>query len=664
MPRSCLWSLAVAVLLCSAGCGGDGDERERVDEPAAVVDWPLVGCDPLVPSYCGFPFPSNVHTVEDDATSTGRRVRWLPGVWPETAGGATTDPAPFERADGFSPTSALLVELPGATLAGVPREDDIGASLEPGAATVILDAETLERVPHFTELDVSDPAAVARTMMIRPMVRLRSGRRYIVAIRNVVGVDGAALPPSPAFEALRDRYRSEEPSVEARRPLYADIFQRLAEAGVERSSLQLAWDFTTTSDDYLTRDLIHMREEALGQLGEASPPFEITEIRTDFQPDRYQYLVRGTFEAPNYLTVPEPGGALVYGDDGLPQPNPEEPTYRVPFRLIIPQGVTEESPAPLMQYGHGLLYTAEEIELGNLRDLVDGYDYAIFGVDLEGMNTDDGLWIAGRVSSGEIDTLAPMFDRLHQGMLNHILAMRMMARGMTSDPQLGPLLDGDRRYYYGISQGGNFGPAYMAHSPDVQRGVLEVMGAPYNLMLNRSKGFDLFNSLMSLTFPDARDRQFLLGNIQVLWDRTEPTGSMLHILEDRFEGIGDKQVLIRSAIGDHQVPNVASHVVARSMGLPQLETGTRPIYGLETVAVVDGGSAYVESEFGLPPVPLCNIPMDGCKDPHGTLRTLDASREQLDVFFRTGVIENTCPEGQCVFDGECPAGATAPVCPP
>jgi hypothetical protein len=50
----------------------DGGE----DEPDTPPDplYPHLDCDPLVPGYCGYPFPSSVTTVPDPSAPTGRRV--------------------------------------------------------------------------------------------------------------------------------------------------------------------------------------------------------------------------------------------------------------------------------------------------------------------------------------------------------------------------------------------------------------------------------------------------------------------------------------------------------------------------------------------------------------------------------------------------------------
>ena len=89
------------------------------------------------------------------------------------------------------------------------------------------------------------------------------------------------------------------------------------------------------------------------------------------------------------------------------------------------------------------------------------------------------------------------------------------------------------------------------------------------------------------------------------------------------------------------------------------------MFDVEAVSGTDSGSVYVEYEFGLPPEPLCNIPMTACDDPHGKIRKLPAAKAQLDTFLRTGVGVNECAEGVCSFPelSGCEAGEDTPVCP-
>ena len=74
---------------------------------------------------------------------------------------------------------------------------------------MLLDAETGDLIPHFAQIDVQalqepgvEPDQVST--MLRPVVRLRDGARYIVAFRDVTNRDGAVIEASAEFAALRD----------------------------------------------------------------------------------------------------------------------------------------------------------------------------------------------------------------------------------------------------------------------------------------------------------------------------------------------------------------------------------------------------------------------------------------------------------------------------
>lgn len=622
----------------AGGSGGTGGEP--VDGP-----WPLLECDPLVPEVCGYPFPNNVFTVHDDESPTTRRVRFNTTMFP--SGENPVEVTAWDDIDGFSAGVAMLAYFEGATLEGLPQPDSIDLSISATSPTVLMNFETGERIPHFTELDRSKPDDEAPSLMIRPVVRLEDGTRYIVAIRDVMGADGP-IEPSPAFRALRDDTSLEdEPSVEQRRELYAEIFARLENAGVERADLQLAWDFTTASDENNTGWMVHMRDEALALAGSDGPAFTITQVDTDFAPE-IAYRIFGTMTVPFYLDQPDPGATLQFGDDGLPEPNAATPTYEVEWEMLIPQSALVE-PAKIVQYGHGLLGSKGQIEAGHFRSWMNTYNYAFFAVDLAGMASEDEGWIGGELANGRFHNFARMFDRMHQGVLNNLLAMRMVWHGFLQDPTYGPLLDGSQRFYHGISQGGIFGGVYMALSTDVQRGALGVMGQSYNLLLNRSVDFDPFFALLAFVLPSSADQQIALQAIQMMWDRVEPNGYSHHITENPLPRTPTKQVLMRAAVGDHQVTTLGAHVMARTLKAEHLETGIRPVWGLEAVPASSASAVYIEYDFGLPPEPTCNIPMDLCDDPHGKLRQLDEARMQLDEFFRTGTVMNFCTGGICSF---------------
>lgn len=627
--------------------GGDGDGGGGGDSI-----FPLV-CDPLVPSYCGFPFPSNAFTVEDTTTVTGLRVAFRTEGLPVSDAGITQDPARWARSDGFSAGGTLLTHFPGAVADGLTSVFELESSLDTDALTVLIDAETLERIPHWSEIDRATPDDEERALLIHPAIPLRDGQRYLVAIRGVADADGAAIDPSPAFVALRDGGDSDEPSVSARRALYEDIFGLLDEAGVERGDLQLAWDFTTASRESNTQWLVHMRDEALELVGESGPEYSIVSVDSDLDPANILYRIVGTMRVPLYLDQVEPGSTLVFGDDGLPEPNADTPMYEVEWELLIPN-VAQTQPVPLLQYGHGLLSSYEQVEQSQFRTFANEYGYAIFSTNTIGLaGEEDYNWIATQLVAGEVDELTKMFDRLHQGMLNNLLAMTTMSRGFVDDPTYGQYLDGSKRHYWGVSQGAIQGGVYMALSTDVERAVLDSGGQPYGVLLHRSVDFDPFFVVLDLGFPDSRAQQHIVGLVQMLWDRVEPQAYTKYIFADPFAGTPPaRRVLVTGAIGDHEVPTFGNHIMARAMAAKHLDTGARDVFGLEQVSassIDEDGAVYAEYDFGLPSEPDCNLPMSACIDPHGAPGILPEGREQIDVFFKTGVAANTCQQGVCAF---------------
>lgn len=615
-----------------------------VPEPEPEVDWQAVTCDALDPNYCAFPFPSNVHTVADPTTPTGRRVRLDTEAWPVTLGGVQVDLSVLERSDGFSTSAAMLVHMPGATVTGLPSPLDIELSLGPESPTVLLNAETGERVPHFSELDMSHTQPDKRVLFVRPAVRLEEGTRYIAAIRNVLDTEGAALAPSDAFEILRDLRPTDDEALDARRPLYADIFGRLADAGVERRTLQLAWDFTTASRENITSSMLEIRDDALAVIGSGGPEYDIERIEEDYS-ENIMRRVAGTLSVPLYLETAETGTGFNWGEQGIPAQNG---FAEFDFEVLIPYAAMD-APAPILHVGHGLLGSLEELRSGHYQRLANEHNFVLVATDWAGMATPDLLNVAGFLSSGEIHRFQTVADRLQQGVLNAIVFSRALQGDLGADVALEvgdhSALDPSQILYAGSSQGGIMGSVLLAVSPDIQRGILDVPGQPYNLMLNRSQGFNTYLGLLLQNYDDPVDIQFGLSVIQMMWDRSEPAGYTHLIRDGLLPGSPPKDVLMQVAIGDQQVTTLAAHIMARSAGIPNLGPHNREVWGLETVRGTVEGAAMIEYDWGNTE-PLLNVPAEEGEDPHGKLRNLDVSIETRVQFLLEGTIETHCA-GPC-----------------
>ncbi|MFO7563132.1 MAG: hypothetical protein R6X02_10855 [Enhygromyxa sp.] len=620
---------------------GDGDG----DGPDPEVVWPTLECDPLVPSYCGFPFPNNVFSSDDPSTETGRRLAFTEALMPVGAGHQPV-PDAWLDSDGFSPASTMLAHFPGATVEGLASPESIELSLAADSRTILLEAETGARIPHWAELDMSHGADSQRAFMIRPAIRLEPDTRYIVAIRGLVDQNGATLEPSSGFAALRDASPSDEPSIEQRRGLYADIFGRLADAGVPREDLQLAWDFTTASDTNITERLLHMRDEGLAMLGDA-PSLTITNVDVDPQPG-LAMRVTGELSVPLYLDDPGPGGRMSFGADGLPEPIG---TTSYPFMALIPTSAFEQ-PVGLMQFGHGLFGSYQDVDDELLATLAVDHQFIVFASSWIGMAGEDVLHIATLLQSGRLDDWPSVVDRLSQGVFNALALMRAMRTSFADAPEIvGPnaeplQLDLESSYYFGASQGGIIGSTYMALSTDVERGVLAVPGQPYSLLLNRSKAWQELATLANAAYPSTLDTRFAIELMQVVWDRSEPSGYSRHVIDDPLPGSPSHEVLVLAAIGDHLVTTLGAHQMARELGIPQLAPANREVFWIDEVEPPYAGSALIEYDFGLPPVPLTNVPMTEGKDPHGALADVPIAVLTIEQFLRTGVVESFC-DGVC-----------------
>ena len=583
------------------GCPDNDGEPERSE-----VAWPELDCDGITPSHCMLPFPSNVFTVTDPSTPTGRRVALKAENLPINFYDVGIDPAPWNELDGFSTGLGLMTHLPNATLTGLAGPFEPELSLEEDHPTVVIDAETGERVPHYVELDQHSSKDNLRAFIIRPVVRPKDGTRYIVAIRNVVDADGVPLPASDGFAALRDYSASADPGVGERRKLYADIFKRLLDAGIMRDDLQLAWDFTTSSQQSNTTPLLHMRDIALGLVGPDGPEYTIESIEENPMPE-VRYKIIGHMTVPLFLDQTGPGANMIRDANGLPKINPAMPEADFQFTVWIPPSA-EQNQASLAQYGHGLFSDQNEPDYFET-PFSAAYNYVLFSVDWIGFaREDDEIHAAAVVDSGRFEDFSTITDRSHQGIINHLLAMRMMMGRFSRDEavQMGgrPAYDPARRFYYGSSQGGILGGVYMALSTDVTRGMLDTCGQPYNLLLPRSRGFDRFFDIIKPNYDNPLDQMLLLSMAQMLWDRVEPNGFTAHIQNNLLPNTPAHEVMIRPAIGDHNVTTLGAHIMARTVGAVHYDTGLRDVYGLEKVeGTWSGGSVLVEYDFGLPPEP-------------------------------------------------------------
>jgi hypothetical protein len=354
-------------------------------------------------------------------------------------------------------------------------------------------------------------------------------------------------------------------------------------------------------------------------------------------------------KVPLYLNQPGPHARMTLDAQGMPIQNGWA-EYDVVIH--IPKAATKGTPGALLQNGHGLLGYKEEGQDGYLAELADKWNYVAFSVDLIGMAHEDYPIIADSAVS-DVEGFMASVERQHQGVLNSLLAMRMMMGRFWKDPVAtidgNQTIDPTQRFYRGDSQGGIFGTTYMSLTTDVTRGLLGEPGAPYSLLLNRSADFGPYFVLLRVAFRTGRNIQQVLGLLQMIWDRTEPNGYVPYLATGELHNTPEHQVLLHVAIGDHQVTPLGAHIIARTVGAKNLAPVNRHVWGLEESPGPIMGSAMVEFKFPEDKEsPKTNVPPNDSygPDPHDEVRKLPEAMDQTNDFFRTGAVKAFC-SGPC-----------------
>jgi hypothetical protein len=652
-------------------------------------------------SRCLLPFPDDYYTVRDHTTATGRRVNLKTAAMPANTHGVHIDAAPYNASDGFSPGETIVVKVPGFDSEAALRRtgavpiNHIGRFQDPNQPIVVIDAATGKRWPIWAEIDSNATSDASTALLINPAKNFAAGHRYIVALRNLKTASGATIEAPPGFRYYRDRLPSGKPAINRRRGHFAQNFQTLRKAGIERRDLYLAWDFTVASDRNIAARALHIRDDAFASLGDTrlgdqtvegdAPQFQVTQVQsfTPAQDPQIARRVKGTVTVPCYLEPScAPGGQFALGAGGLPSRNG---TWNANFDCIIPRSAVNGAPSPARPslYGHGLFGSASEVGSSGQRDLANSYNFVLCATDEIGMSQSD-LGTALAITS-DVSNFPKLADRLQQGLLNELYLGRAMIHpdGFPSNPAfhvngtLGTpsVIDTSHLYYDGNSQGGILGGALAALSPDFTRAALGVAAMRFSLLLPRAVPFDQFSALLYPSYPDELSRPLILSLIQMLWDRGEPNGYAHRMTTNPLPDTPAHQILINVALGDHQVTNFASDVEARTIGaaahVPILDPGRWPgvdvLFGVPPITSypfigsaifywdigpVRPDPANPGETIGVPPPPLENVPNRAGEDPHGAPRGAPLAQQLISQFLRpNGAITDVCGGEACHAGG-------------
>ncbi|MCA9637261.1 MAG: hypothetical protein KC420_14645, partial [Myxococcales bacterium] len=302
-------------------------------------------------------------------------------------------------------------------------------------------------------------------------------------------------------------------------------------------------------------------------------------------------------------------------------------------------------PAPIAVYGHGLLGDGSEAVsvAGKTGSMI------LVGTDWWGMAEEDLPNVATVITSSFVNGRS-LPERLLQSTVNFTTLGYLLAGELAEAPEMRadgkPLVDTSAVHYIGGSQGGIMGGTTVALAPNLDRGVLVVGGANYSQMIWRSTAFNGVNSLWVGFHKDEIEREFLMALFQTAFDLADPVIYAEEIREAPFEGNNPKQLLLVESIGDVQVPNISTEMMARSYGMKMIGAPIYEVFDVPTVAEVDDVALLqVDTKPAFLP-PTENLPADEDNGAHGKSADGPGIQDTIAYFLLGGSLASQC-DGVC-----------------
>jgi hypothetical protein len=617
-------------------------------------------CNPLATGDdCLLPFPSRYFSVSDDSTGTGRRLNYSSALFSGPDGDLDFDLSIINIADGVSPVTPLLVnfgvDIDASFLSGW---GDQASTVEPGAPIALIHSTTGAAVPVLTEMDQANRHLAAYAdryaLIIRPLAPMDPGAHYIVLLSNALrDVDGQPLTSPLVFEALRDAIATDDPVIEEMRDRFESNFAVAESAGWSREDLLLSWDIQVASEAHLLGPARSIREQVMAITAAASPSYTLDEVQIDPN-ESVAWLVRGTFIPPSFIDA---DNKLVLDGTEAVQQVDDERAY--PFTMVIPAVARVRGDLSLVLVGHGLFGTGSSMLIGGTAEaafhpLSNDLGAVLIATDWIGLSGGDMSLIISEILT-DLTRIRVVTDRLVQSHANNLALVELALGDLSADPTFAtdhgePLIDPTSVMYYGISLGGIQGASQVALSPRISRAVLAVPGAGWAHLIQRSTQFEPFEQVLDALYPDPLTQSVLIAGVQTFFDWSDPANLARLYADPVAADDPDKVVVLQEAIGDCQVANITTDLLARTMGARHLETATDPIFGLDTVSAPATG--LVLTQVRVPDDLDAYFPPDQNTTPstdngvHGSAVLRDNIFEQIWELYVTGEVIHPC-DGPC-----------------
>lgn len=620
-------------------------------------------CNPISADNCLLPWPSSFYLKKDSTTKTGFRVNYPDKALPKFESTGANDPAKHmdparvNLLDGFPIGSQIVAFFKaGISKTGLPALSDLASSMTDKSLIWLMEMKTSKKVPLFAEVDANVKGDEVPALIVRPMERLAFDTRYVVVLRvGLKDSKGANLAPPEPFRKIRDSEKITEKVLLAEAGRMKDVMDFLDQQKIPRSLVLLAWDFHTVSQDALQVNLKTMLDTALSKIPATGPAFaDITFDDKDItkEPEVLR-AVEGSFMVPSFLASDDDDSWLKLDAQGKPVYRGMQKFF---FYLHIPRcAATATTPLPILFFGHGLFGTRKgDLTSGYHKKLQNELCAVTVSTEWLGLSESDVPAVTKQIIAGDFTNMPRITDRLQQAQVNAATLVKLLKGDFLKHKSMlvnnKAITDGKTVYYLGISNGGIQGVAFASLTKDIERFVFNVSGGMWSMMIPRSSNFAILAMGLERRYPSAVDRAALVSLSQHLWEYTDPITWAPHVLGTPLPGRTKKKVILQESKDDDQVPNMATRVVARALGLTHLSPVVESVYGL-TPKAGPLDSAFVQWSTN-PPVkpPGTNTPAPKPlpeQSAHLKVRTLDTWKKQVLNFLKPqGTVKNFC-SGPC-----------------
>ncbi len=520
-------------------------------------------------------FPDDYYTHADATSATGLR----PYLGPDVAGWLDSIPGQFgamyrklEGLDGWGTTAGVVLRFSGPVAAppeGAIRMLQAGAGAGDPAGEIPFDVEITED---------------ATGLILWPRVPLRPATRHAVVVdHTLTTADGGCVSPSAG---LSDALAGVAP-LDAMGVRFGEALQW---AGVAPEDAVAVAAFTTQT---IVEESVAIAADIAGREYTWSTPPTCVDLPLFRE-------CEGTFIAQDYR-----------GGDGLVAGTEPIAPYALVVRAWLPLGPVVSRPVVI--FGPGL---GADLDISRgIAEITTPLNVVTVAIDapahgrhpiahpacmMELCRTTDFFGVD--LLEQTIDLLVAR-DHFRESTFDKLQLVQLLLGEPDLDGDGTPDIDPTRIAYFAASLGGIMGSEFLALSPDISAGVLNVPGGRVASIMAEGQATALLVRTLTPAGTTPSDKARLFPLLQTLLERGDAANYAPHVLFDRLPGAGDTppDLLVNLAMSDRVIPTIATRALARALRIPHVPPVFQD-FGLETVtgeAPISGNQDDGETTAGL-----------------------------------------------------------------